>query len=146
MAYTPTTWKAGDVVTVSKLNKIEQGITAVTEEAERTDLEPLIVIFLKDDSRERNRIFYSNVRSSEITAALQAGRSVDMYLKINDRYIEKINYFWDSIDNTFAPGQEQMLSNTGTAMYFGISDPHINVYDTEYLSIDFTEPQEQQGR
>lgn len=28
MAYEPTTWKTGDVVTSAKLNKLEQGVTA----------------------------------------------------------------------------------------------------------------------
>jgi len=28
MAYEPTTWKSGDVVTSAKLNKIEQGIAS----------------------------------------------------------------------------------------------------------------------
>lgn len=30
MSYTPTTWKAGDIVTSAKLNKIEQGISTAT--------------------------------------------------------------------------------------------------------------------
>lgn len=59
MAYEPTNWKSGDVVTSAKLNKMETGVTAAT---------PYIVNMIFDEATEKS---YLNKTAAEIAEAMK---------------------------------------------------------------------------
>lgn len=72
MSYTPTEWDNGDVITAAKLNKIEQGISEVSNSSGSCGgLEPLIVTAEMSHSGVTVDKTYA-----EIVAAVEAGRAV----------------------------------------------------------------------
>ncbi len=72
MAYEPTNWKAGDIVTSAKLNKIEQGITSHNMVEAITDDENSIVTLNKtwqeiwDNNYMRIMSTYTNKNNDSI--------------------------------------------------------------------------------
>ena len=150
MSYNPTNWSTGDIVSAEKLNKIEHGIVEAASSGGGSG--PLVVTF-SDKNHDIYR-FVSNVLSTDITAALNAKRPVDMYLEhyangtAVTHYIEKINYIWDMQQNTFVEGQNTLLSGTRTCVLSGLEETgaaadYIEIENNEgYLCIEFPQPQE----
>lgn len=90
MAYEPTNWKSGDVVTSAKLNKMESGITAAT---------PYIVNMLWNEETEKS---YLDKTATEIIAAMQKG--LVLVINIADGYVgawPMVNAWMDDTDNAF---------------------------------------------
>ena len=73
MAYTPTEWKSGDVITAEKLNNIEDGVASAGE----SDL--FIVTITGDESSAS-----ADKTISEVSAAYTAGKII--VFKYNDMY------------------------------------------------------------
>lgn len=63
MAYTPTTWKSGDVVTSAKLNKLEQGVAST-----------VFVVTLSYD--EETSTYSTDKPYADILAAYEAGANL----------------------------------------------------------------------
>lgn len=63
MAYTPTTWKSGDVVTSAKLNKLEQGVAST-----------VFVVTLSHD--EETSTYSTDKPYADILAAYEAGANL----------------------------------------------------------------------
>lgn len=80
MSYTPTIWASDDVITASKMNKIEQGIV----DSKRS---VFIVNFNYDDSLEN---YVTDKTFGEICAALMSGKLVILKAIISDS--ETSNY------------------------------------------------------
>ena len=74
MAYTPTNWQCGDVVTAEALNKIEQGIASASGGSSPTA--PLILNVETDETDPQNPIVEITTPYSEIKAAYLSGRAV----------------------------------------------------------------------
>lgn len=72
MAYTPTNWQCGDVVTAEALNKIEQGIASASGGSSPTA--PLIL--QQEVTDPENPIVQITTPYSEIKAAYLSGRAV----------------------------------------------------------------------
>ena len=66
MAYTPTVWKTGDVITAEKLNKAEQGIAAASDAV-------FYVTFTYDELTETTT---ADKTMAEIEEAISAGKAV----------------------------------------------------------------------
>lgn len=71
MAYTPTVWETGDVITAEKLNKAENGIAAAA---------PMLcsIVFASDDSATMDQTY------DDIVTALTAGRTVNFIHVVAD--------------------------------------------------------------
>ncbi len=67
MAYTPTTWSAGDTITSAKLNKIEQGIVSAGEGG----IYLVNIIYNENEGRWETDKTYN-----EIKTAFVAGKTV----------------------------------------------------------------------
>ena len=90
MAYEPTNWKSGDVVTSSKLNKMESGIVSAS---------PYIVNMIYDEGEDKN---YLDKTAAEIMAAMQAG--LVLVQSIDEGYAcvwPMVNAWMDDTDNAF---------------------------------------------
>lgn len=70
MAYTPTTWSAGDTITSAKLNKIEQGIVNAGESAG-----VFMVDILHEEVSSGTR-YYTSKTYNEIKEAFLSGKTV----------------------------------------------------------------------
>ena len=72
MTYTPTEWKAGDTVTVSKLNKIEQGIVnAGSSSGSIGNNDIIIPVFTKNGTT-----YTCNMTFAEIAAEVSNGKKL----------------------------------------------------------------------
>ena len=139
MSYNPTTWKAGDTVTVSKLNKIEQGIVNA-EKTGSSDNGPLVVTFSNTNNRVE-AMFTADVLATDITAALQAKRPVLMYFYAElqgETTIENFTYSWDVVNNKF----KAITTSTILEIFLGCSPTWDN---GDYPTISFTDTQEETG-
>lgn len=90
MAYEPTNWKSGDVVTSSKLNKMESGIVAAT---------PYIVNMIWNEDSEK---FSLDKTANEIMEALKT--TIVIVLDVGEEYacaFLMINGWLDSESNGF---------------------------------------------
>lgn len=86
MAYTPTNWQTGDVITAEKLNKAEQGIDAAY---------PYIVGIAGYDEETSDMIL--DKTWSEVNTAMRAGRIVFI---LSDEYsVQHANIFECSSSN-----------------------------------------------
>ena len=63
MAYEPTSWKSGDVVTSAKLNKLEQGVANAI----------VVANFIYDEGEDS---WSCDMTAAELTAAMEAGAAV----------------------------------------------------------------------
>lgn len=92
MAYTPTVWQTGDVITAEKLNKAEQGIEAASAQSLK------VMITTEGTTSTMDKTF------KEIADVLDAGGSVlfmevgeyggyDIYRTDNYGYNESVNYY-----------------------------------------------------
>ena len=91
MAYEPTNWKSGDVVTSAKLNKMESGIVAAT---------PYIVNMIWNEDSEK---FSLDKTANEIMEALKT--TIVIVLDVGEEYAcayLMINGWLDSESNGFA--------------------------------------------
>ena len=70
MAYTPTVWKDGDVVTSARLNKIENAIEAIAE----TNLLTPLIVEIQEDSETGVKTL--NMTWQQIYDAFMSGRKV----------------------------------------------------------------------
>lgn len=77
MAYTPTVWKDGDVVTSARLNKIENAIEAIAE----TNLLTPMIVEIQENSETGAKTL--NMTWQQIHDAFVSGRKVLVTL-IND--------------------------------------------------------------
>lgn len=68
MAYTPTEWQSGDIVTSAKLNKIEQGIAGAGG--------GIMYVTISYDESEGEPVYSADNTLDEIIAAVGAGRDV----------------------------------------------------------------------
>ena len=62
MAYEPTEWKKGDVITAEKMNKIENGITNASEIR--------IIRFSQDEYEAKSKIIEPNLELDDFTLCL----------------------------------------------------------------------------
>lgn len=74
MAYTPTVWDCGDVVTAEKLNKIEEAIQLLSESGGSTA--PLIISYDHEDSSTSPPREYTDTTWQTVYDALEDGRMV----------------------------------------------------------------------
>ena len=74
MAYTPTAWDCGDVVTAEKLNKIEEAIQLLSESGGSTA--PLIISYDHEDSSTSPPREYTDTTWQAVYDALEDGRMV----------------------------------------------------------------------
>lgn len=72
MSYTPTEWKAGDTVTSTKLNKIEQGIVTASSNS------GIFIVEVK--SNESDHKLYLNITVGELNSAFESGKIVYIHL------------------------------------------------------------------
>lgn len=86
MAYEPTNWQTGDVVTAEKLNNIESGISAN---------ESIIVTFppTYTDGGQYNVYLTSDLTSTEVINGYKMGKPVIFHIPEIEGYIET-HEFW----------------------------------------------------
>lgn len=105
MAYTPTNWQCGDVVTAEALNKIEQGIASASGGSSPTA--PLILNVETDETDPENPIVQITTPYSEIKAAYLSGRAVILDpVLVGKQYMSMIGM------NDFNPGGKVVFLNS----------------------------------
>ena len=98
MSYTPTVWKDGDVVTSTKLNKLEQGVAAASGGGGSA----FIVDLIWDDTEQK---YTTETGIADILAAAEAGKSV----MCRDSIQGSCTYFYLSSVNATDDGGEAMF-------------------------------------
>ena len=104
MAYTPTNWQCGDVVTAEALNKIEQGIASASGGSSPTA--PLILNVETDETDPQNPIVEITTPYSEIKAAYLSGRAVILDPVLTGKRYTSIIGMYD-----FNPGGQVIFVN-----------------------------------
>lgn len=109
MAYTPTVWETGDVITAEKLNKAEEGIA---------DASPMIVEFSEEDGT-----LVANKELNAVLSALSAGKPVNFFLvESSNHYVyhlESFSYYDDGsgIDGAITLQQQTIIGPTGVGSF-----------------------------
>lgn len=103
MAYTPTNWKDGDIISAEKMNKLEQGVAEgggggvllvnVTEGSDGGGSTPVVnsASLMRTPGSSSSSTFTVDKTYGEVDAAVKAGKMV--YLVYNGVYIplSKVN-------------------------------------------------------
>lgn len=105
MAYTPTNWQCGDVVTAEKLNNIESGIGEALDCC-GSPTAPLILQIETDETDPQNPFVEITTPYSEIKAAYLSGRAVILDPGINSKRYVSITGITD-----FNPGGQVLFVN-----------------------------------
>lgn len=87
MAYTPTEWVTGDVITAVKLNKLENGVAAI---------DGVMVVPAEDDGTNTTL----TATYAQIAAALSAG--IPVFIKVS--LTESENYYFFVFNNGIVSG------------------------------------------
>lgn len=77
MSYTPTNWDNGDIITAEKLNKIEQGISDISNSSGGGDTGGTFVVEVVQEEGSRARL---TATWNELKAAYDAGKVIFMQL------------------------------------------------------------------
>ncbi len=70
MAYTPTEWQSGDIVTSAKLNKIENGIASASAGG------GVMYVTISAEDAEGEMVYSADKTLDEIIAAVESGQDV----------------------------------------------------------------------
>ena len=114
MSYTPTEWKKGDVITATKLNKIENGIAAI-------NVSPLIVTVTVSDDND-STYHTCDKTWNEIKTAFESGRLVWFYSFDDSGGTEITSYYimsglYSTIDPTDPTYNEYACSDVTNTTY-----------------------------
>lgn len=106
MAYTPTVWETGDIITAEKLNNIEEGIAAAGA---------YIVPIVMDSE---TNLYILQASFDDISAAVSAGRLVMAKFSTSDtdfglRFLYAVSYMADQDK----PYQVFFFNSDGTEFY-----------------------------
>ena len=102
MAYTPTVWETGDVITAEKLNKAEQGIAAASG---------IVGVFPIGVTHEGN-VATLNKKYSDSLAAVSAGQLGIIYEIVEGEYSGDyiVSMYLDSDSYTVATNQDAVFT------------------------------------
>ena len=111
MAYEPTEWKTGDVITAEKMNKIENGITNASGIR--------IIRFSQDEYEAKSKIIEPNLEPGDFTLCL-------MVFQINES--QQNHLFIDSVNYNSPNGYYYMThSPSYTAFYYTPDTGMLNI-------------------
>ena len=101
MAYTPTEWKNGDVITAEKLNKIEDGITDASSGSE-----VFIITFTNNSSDVYNPTFVTDKTFDEVADAYNSGKIIRAKItglptRVQDLALQSVDYNNGIVDSMF---------------------------------------------
>ena len=120
MSYTPTEWKKGDVITATKLNKIENGIADASG-----GNSGVLKITLTYDSTADDGSYTCDKTCAEISAFLTAGGVVvaQAVRNGNHGYPFVVQYAWDEYDHEY-----QVNGGVEFGLSMGGSGANLHVY------------------
>lgn len=115
MAYTPTEWQSGDIVTSAKLNKIEQGIAGAGGGGDLPDLFSLYVAHDLD-----NDTYIPNCTLSDFLTAYLEGKGIIgtigeytiIYVTVTEIESNQCAFFY-----TLSPFTQSLVNPSITTMY-----------------------------
>lgn len=95
MAYTPTVWETGDVITAEKLNKAEQGIAAAADQG-------LVVVPLTYD--DDASAYVTDADFSDVKAAFLSGRMCAFAIVEDEKITPHYYYISEYSEQNIGPG------------------------------------------
>lgn len=137
MAYVPTTWATGDIITAEKLNNIENGIESANNS--------LFIITVTNLNREQGT-FTIDKTWNELKAAYENGKHVIMRYSPVTTPVSVIYLFYEVTANSILTDTNELESLDFTRYdvegnnVISYTRMSINATNTSYYNIKFTIP------